>query len=68
MIAGTGDHWKARAQPTLNSMNERGSQLLEAHIRSLDPAEPSARERLEDAMGKALARKLVFALALRLAS
>jgi hypothetical protein len=47
-------------------MNERGSQLLEAHIRSLDPTEPSARERLEDAMGEALARKLVFALALRL--
>ena len=48
-------------------MNERGSQLLEAHIRSLDPDEQSARERLEDAMGESLARKLVFALALRLA-
>ena len=49
-------------------MNERGSQLLEAHIRSFDPGEPTARERLEDAMGESLARKLVFALALRLAT
>ncbi|HEY2354378.1 MAG TPA: hypothetical protein VGH79_05705 [Gaiellaceae bacterium] len=49
-------------------MNERGSQLLEAHIRNLDPDEPTVRERLEDAMGEALARKLVFALALRLAN
>jgi hypothetical protein len=49
-------------------MNDKGSQLLEAHIRSFDPGEPSARERLEDAMGESLARKLVFALALRLAS
>jgi hypothetical protein len=49
-------------------MTERGSQLLEAHIRSFDPGEPSARERLEAAMGKSLARKLVFALAIRLAS
>jgi len=49
-------------------MNDRGSQLLEAHIRSLDPGEPTARERLEDAMGESLARKLVFALALHLAS
>ena len=49
-------------------MNARGSQLLEAHIRSLDPAEPTAQERLEDAMGEKLARKLVFALALHLAS
>jgi len=49
-------------------MSERGEELLEAHIRSLDPGEPTARERLEDAMGEALARKLVFALALRLAN
>ncbi len=49
-------------------MNERGSHLLEIHLRSLDPAEPTARERLEEAMGESLARKLVFALALRLAS
>jgi hypothetical protein len=43
-------------------MNERGSQLLEAHIRSLDPAELTARERLEAAIGQQLAWKLVFAL------
>jgi hypothetical protein len=49
-------------------MKKRGSQLLEAHIRSFDPGEPNAQERLEAAMGEALARKLVFALALRLAS
>ena len=47
-------------------MNGRGEQLLEAHIRSLDPARPSAQERLEKAMGPALARKLVFVLAMRL--
>jgi hypothetical protein len=68
MNAGTGDHRKSLARPTLNSMNERGSQLLAAHIRSLDPAEPTVRERLEDAMGESLARKLVFAHALRVAS
>jgi len=43
-------------------MNERGPQLLEAHIRSFDPAEPTARERLEEALGEPLARKLIFAL------
>jgi hypothetical protein len=52
----------ARARPTLNSMNDRGSQLLEAHIRSFDPREPTARERLADAIGESLARKLLFAL------
>jgi hypothetical protein len=68
MSAGTGDQREHRPQPTLNSMNDKGSQLLEAHIRSFDPGELSARERLEAAMGESLARKLVFALALRLAS
>ena len=53
--------------PTLNAMNDRGSPLLEAHIRSFEPSEPTARERLEEAMGESLARKLVFALAVRLA-
>jgi len=45
-------------------MSERGQELLEAHIRSLslDPAQPTARERLEEAIGEALAWKLVFAL------
>jgi len=66
MKARTGDHRKARVQPTLNPMNHRGLQLLEAHLRSLDPGEPNVRERLEEAMGESLARKLVFALALRL--
>jgi hypothetical protein len=43
-------------------MSERGQELLEAHIRSLDPAEPTARERLDAAIGEVLAWKLVFAL------
>jgi hypothetical protein len=43
-------------------MNERGSQLLEAHMRSLDPGEPTAQERLTEAIGEPLARKLLFAL------
>ena len=54
--------------PTPNRMNLRGSQLLEAHIRSFDLDEPTVRERLEAVMGESLARKLVFALALHLAS
>ncbi len=37
---------------------KRGSELLLAHMRSLDPAAPTARERLEQALGEALARKL----------
>jgi hypothetical protein len=41
---------------------KRGDQLLLAHLASLDPAEPKARERLEDALGEELARKLVSAL------
>jgi hypothetical protein len=43
-------------------MNERGIHLLVAHIRHFDPSEPTARERLDDALGAPLARKLVFAL------
>jgi hypothetical protein len=46
-------------------MNERGAQLLEAHIRSFDPGEPTARERLAAALGELLARQLLFALRLR---
>ncbi len=68
MSARTGDHRTGRVPPTPNAMNHRGLQLLEAHIRSFDFDEPTVRERLEDAMGESLARKLVFALALRLAS
>jgi hypothetical protein len=56
------DHRNARLGSTLNSMNDRGSQLLEAHIRSLDPCEPTARERLALAVGETFARKLLFAL------
>lgn len=47
---------------TLNLMTEKGAQLLEAHIRSLDPGAPTARERLVDAIGEPLTRKLLFAL------
>jgi hypothetical protein len=57
-----GDQPHARLWSTMNSMNERGSQLLEAHMRSLDPAEPTPQERLAEALGEPLARKLLFAL------
>jgi len=43
-------------------MNERGLQLLEAHLRSFDPGESTARERLDETLGEPLARKLVSAL------
>jgi hypothetical protein len=43
----------------------RGARLLAAHLVSLDPQAPSARERLEEEIGSDLARKLVFALAAR---
>lgn len=39
------------------------SQLLAAHCRNLDPEAPTARERLEQALGRELASKLLFALA-----
>jgi hypothetical protein len=64
MSAGTRDQRKAPLQPTLKTMDERGSELLDAHMRSLDPGEPIARERLEAELGDVLARKLVFALCL----
>jgi hypothetical protein len=41
---------------------KRGNDLLLAHCASLDPATPRAQERLEDALGEELARKLVSAL------
>jgi hypothetical protein len=41
---------------------ERGIDLLALHCASLDPSTPTARERLDDALGTELARKLVFAL------
>jgi uncharacterized protein (DUF1800 family) len=40
---------------------KRGLQLLEAHMRSLDPDEPTARERLERALGEPFARELLIA-------
>lgn len=64
MSAGTGDHRQACARPTLNLMKDRGSQLLEAHIRSFDPGEATARERLAQALGEPLAQMLVSALRL----
>jgi hypothetical protein len=41
----------------------RGTKLLAAHCKSLDPAATTARERLDAALGPELARVLVFALA-----
>ena len=49
----------------LERRQERGSALLLAHTSRLDPATPTARERLDTLLGPALARKLVFALSLR---
>jgi len=45
----------------LMGMTKRGLPLLEAHMRSLDPATPTARERLAAALGEPLARTLVRA-------
>jgi hypothetical protein len=42
--------------------SQRGTALLLAHCASLDPATVSARERLDEALGPDLARKLVRAL------
>ena len=46
------------ARPIPNSMTKRGLQLLEAHLRSFDPGEATALERLELALGEPLARQL----------
>ena len=40
----------------------RGNALLLAHCASLDPEVETAKERLEDALGAELARRLVHAL------
>jgi hypothetical protein len=40
----------------------RGIELLAVHCTGLDPDAPSARDRLDAALGAELARKLVFAL------
>ena len=42
--------------------HDRGADLLAAHCASLDPDWPTARDRLDEALGPDLARKLVFAL------
>ena len=39
-----------------------GSLFLLAHCANLDPATPTARDRLDEALGPDLAHKLVFAL------
>ena len=46
----------------LPSPDRRGLELLAVHCSSLDPDAPSARERLEKALGAEFARKLVLAL------
>lgn len=43
-------------------MATTASQLLIAHMRSLDPDEPTARERLEHALGEQLVEQLLLAL------
>jgi hypothetical protein len=48
--------------------HERGLALLLAHCASLDPDSPTARARLDEALGADLAHKLVFALSGRTAS
>jgi hypothetical protein len=45
-----------------SSPGRRGLELLVAHCACLDPDAPTARERLEQALGAELAAKLVFAL------
>ena len=42
---------------------DRGMSLLVAHCASFDPDAPTARDRLDAALGPELARKLVSALA-----
>jgi hypothetical protein len=49
-------------------MQRRGLELLWAHLRCLDPDAPTARERLENALGPALAAFLIAALSVRLAA
>jgi hypothetical protein len=42
--------------------HRRGTPLLSAHVAALEPGAATARERLDEALGEELARKLVFAL------
>ena len=46
-------------------MRKRGLQMLAAHIRSFDPDVPTARERLETALGEEFTRELLRLLAVR---
>jgi hypothetical protein len=46
----------------MNAAGHRGNALLLAHCSSLDPAAPTALERLEATLGPELARRLVAAL------
>ena len=41
---------------------QRGTSLLRAHLDNMEPERPTARERLDAALGPELARKLVVAL------
>ena len=49
-------------------MHRRGLDLLSAHLVSLDPDAPTARERLDAELGAALAAFLVEALSVRVAA
>jgi hypothetical protein len=42
--------------------HHRGNALIAAHCAALDPGTATARERLDEALGEELARKLIFAL------
>ena len=55
----SGSYGSTRAQPTQNVMRTRGLELLEAHIRSFDPDAPTARERVEAALGAPFTERLL---------
>ena len=58
----SGARRSALALAMLNQMRKRGLQLLEAPIRSFDPSTPTARERLEAALGEPFTRRLLRVL------
>jgi hypothetical protein len=49
-------------------MHRRGLELLWAHLASLDPDAPTARDRLDNALGASFAAFLIAALASRMAA
>ena len=51
----------AFARPIQNAMTKHGLELLAAHLRSFDPGEPTARERLERELGAPLVQQLFVA-------